>query len=114
MKHTIDASNKTLGRVASEAARLLMAKDSVEFVRNQVPEVQVVIENAKQMKIDEKKKEQKRFPWFSGYPGGLRFETLDHALNSRGVGEVLRRSVYGMLPKNKLRSKMIKNLTVTE
>jgi large subunit ribosomal protein L13 len=111
---TIDASNKKLGRVASEAARILIGKDRTDFARNKIPNVEVTITNAAQLSLSEIKKESKKYPWYSGHPGGLRFETLKHAIEKKGYGEVIRRTVYGMLPMNKLRSRMIKNLKVKE
>lgn len=114
MKYTIDAKDQKLGRVATEAAKLLMGKNSTDFTRNTVADVQVEIINASALDIAEKKQEQKKYPWYSGYPGGLRFEKLKDALQQKGVGDVLRRTVDGMLPKNKLRARMIKNLTIIE
>jgi len=114
MKHTIDAKGRPLGRVASEVAKLLIGKDTVEFQRNTMPEVEVTVTNANQIAISDKKKEEKEHAIYSGYPGGLRHEKLKDSLSKKGIGEVLRRTVSGMLPKNKLRSKMIKNLKVVE
>jgi large subunit ribosomal protein L13 len=114
MKYTIDAKDKKLGRVATEAAALLIGKNLTTFKRNAVPDVQVEVINAASLDIAEKKREQKAYPWFSGYPGGLRFEKFKDALEKKGIGDILRRTVDGMLPKNKLRSRMIKNLTITE
>lgn len=112
--HTIDAANKKLGRVASEVAILLMGKDTPAFAKNIVPNVKVVVSNASMLDISEDKKVNMEYKHYSGYPGGLRYEKLDDALTKRGVEEVVRRTVYGMLPTNKLRSKMIKNLLVTK
>lgn len=114
MKHTIDATNKKLGRVSTEIAVLLMGKNTPEFARNVVPNVEVVVTNASKINIDTNKKETAAYKWYSGYPGGLRDEKLKDALAKKGYGEVLRRTVHGMLPSNKLRAKMIKNLTISE
>ena len=114
MKYTIDATNKKLGRVSSEIAILLMGKNSVDFARNVIPNIEVTITNASKINIDTNKKETAAYKWYSGYPGGLRDEKLKDALAKKGYGEVLRRTVYGMLPSNKLRSRMIKNLTISE
>ncbi len=113
-KHTIDAKGMKLGRVASEAARLLMGKDNTDFVRNSAPSVVVEIANAKAIDLSEKKLGTKEYVHYSGFPGGLRTETLDQALTKKGIREVLRKTIFGMLPKNKLRSVMIKNLIVNE
>jgi large subunit ribosomal protein L13 len=114
MKHTIDAKGKPLGRVASEAARLLIGKDSVSFQRNIAPKVEVNVINAAQISISEKKRENKEHKIYSGYPGGLRSEKLKDSLLKKGYGEVIRKTVSGMLPKNKLRAIMIKNLKVND
>lgn len=112
--HTIDATNKRLGRVASEAASILIGKDTPEFARNKAPEVEVSVINASKIKITEKKRGQKEYAKYSGYPGGLRYEKMDDVIEKKGFKEVLRRAVDGMLPKNKLRAKMIKRLKITE
>jgi large subunit ribosomal protein L13 len=112
--HTIDATEKKLGRVASQAAKYLMAKDSAAYVRNTVPNVQVTIVNASKLEIADAKKKTMRYKAYSGFAGGLKETTLERMLEKKGVGEVLRIAIYGMLPKNKLRSRMIKNLAVTE
>ena len=114
MKYTLDATGKKLGRIASEAASILMGKNTPEFQKNVAPQVEVVITNASQIEISDAKKQTKKYKWYSGFPGGLRFERLDRALEKKGISEVVRKTVYGMLPTNKLRSRMIKNLTITE
>lgn len=111
--YTIDAKGKKLGRVASEAAKYLMGKHSTQFARNVVPNVTVTIVNANEADISEKKQEEKEYVSYSGYPG-KKVETLKHLIDKRGRGEVFTRAVYGMLPTNKLRSRMIKNLVVKE
>ncbi len=114
MEYTIDAKDKKLGRVASEAASVLMGKNRTDFAKNQVTDVKVVISNAASLDISEKKKGEKVYRRHSQYPGGLKEETLAKVLENKGVGEVVRKAVYGMLPTNKLRARMIKNLVVTE
>lgn len=114
MKYTIDAKNKRLGTVAQEAASFLMGKNSVDFARNVVPEVTVVIANASQMDITDKRKAEKYYLTYSGYPGGQTKEFMGELEKRRGIAEVLKRAVIRMLPKNKLQSRMIANLQVTE
>ncbi len=111
--YIIDATGKRLGRVATEAASVLLGKDSVEFAKNVVQDVTVKIENASKLDISDKK-EQMEFQSYSGFPGGRRVETLGHLADRRGYEEVLRRVVGGMLPKNKLHAPRMKNLVVTE
>ena len=112
MKYTIDAKNKRLGNLAQEVAKILMGKNSVDFARNIVPDVKVVIENSDQLDITDKKKDEKYYLTYSGYPGGQKKEFLDHLLDRRGVEEVIKRAVYRMLPTNKLRDRMILNIEI--
>lgn len=113
-EHTINAENKKLGRLATEIAVLLMGKNRTDFARNKAPQVQVNVINASKIKIEEKKREQKTYAKYSGYPGGLRFEKMDDVIAKKGYAEVLKRAVYGMLPTNKLRAQMIKRLKISE
>jgi len=114
MTYTIDAKDKAIGRVAAEAAKFLMGKNATSFKRNVAPDVTVNIINASQAKVSEKKSETKTYSRYSGYPGGLKKETLGEISARRGFGEVLKHAIKGMLPKNKLRAKMLKNLFITE
>ncbi len=113
-KHVIDAQNKKIGRVATEAAMILMGKNTPAFARNIVPEVEVTIINAAKAEITEKKKLGKFYLTYSGYPGGQKKETLDKLIERKGITEVFKRAVKGMLPDNKLKTKMLLNLVVTE
>ncbi len=112
--HTIDAKGKKLGRVASEAAVYLMGKKQVGYSRNTVADVNVTITNASQADISEKKMKEVEYETYSGYPGGLKKETLGKVITDKGYSEAFKIAVYGMLPGNKLRKQMMKNLTVTE
>jgi large subunit ribosomal protein L13 len=111
--HTIDATGKRLGTVATEAAHILQGKDQPDFVRHLVAPVIVEIHNASKLDIPEGKKSE-IYQSYSGYPGGHREETLDHLGKRLGYGEVLRRTIGGMLPGNKLKKPTIKNLVITE
>ena len=111
---TIDAAGVTIGRVATQAAVALMGKDEPTFERHIMTGGKVTIVNASKLKIDPRKLDTVKYAQYSGYPGGLRYETLAQVLEKKGVEEVLRRAVYGMLPGNKLRPEIMKNLTVTE
>ncbi len=111
---TIDAKGKTLGRVASVVAKALMGKDAATFERHMLTGGKVVVENAGMIKIDPRKLETVQYAQYSGYPGGLRYESLANVIEKKGIEEALRRAVYGMLPGNKLRPQIMKNLTVNE
>jgi len=112
--HIIDATGKTIGRIASEASRALLGKDTVAYTRNRVSAVSVKIENAKDANVSDKKKVQTKFTRYTGYPGGLRITSLGQLIEKKGKGMAITKAVYGMLPKNKLRTKIMKQLTVTE
>ncbi len=114
MEHKIDATNQKLGRVASHAAHMLMNKDSVEFARNKMPVSKVTIDNASKISITEKKLKTETHSRYSGYPGGLTKATLDKVVAKKGYKELLKHAISGMLPKNKLRDKMLLNLTINE
>ncbi len=114
MKYTLDAQNKRVGRVATEAAVFLMGKNKADYARNKIPQVKVEIINTGKALIEEKKKEQKTFARYSGYPGGLRKPNMVETISKKGYSEVFKEAVWGMLPKNKLREKMMLNLIITE
>ena len=113
-EYEIDAQSKKLGRVASEAAKLLMGKNRLGFVRNQIPSIKVKIVNASKADIRNKKKDEKVYKSYSGYPGGLKEIKMKKLLSDKGYKEAFRKAVHGMLPTNKLRPQMMKNLIVTE
>lgn len=112
-EYVINAEGKRLGRVATEAASVLLGKNSPDFTKNEIAEVNVVIENASKMDIPAGR-ETETYQTYSGYPGGLRSETLAHLGKRLGFAEVLRRSITGMLPKNKLRKPTLHNLKIKE
>ena len=114
MKYEIDAQGKKLGRLASEIAIMLMGKNRTDFVRNAIPDVKVKITNASKISITNKKIEGKIYKTFSGYPGGLKQSAMKKVVGDKGMKEALRIAIKGMLPKNKLQSKMMKNLIIQE
>ena len=109
-KHIIDAENKKIGRVATEVAVILMGKNLPTFKRNAVPDVKVEIKNTAKASITESKMLQKTYSRYSGYPGGLRKPTMKQVIDKKGHAELFKEAVAGMLPKNKLRQKMMNNL----
>ncbi|MEX0919123.1 MAG: uL13 family ribosomal protein [Parcubacteria group bacterium] len=113
-KHTISAKDQVPGRIATQVAVILMGKDRTDFAKNRIPEVEVEVTSISGMKLDHKKLRDKVYTHYSGYPGGLKEQSQDHIVRTKGPQEVLRRAVYGMLPKNKLRARMMKNLTIKE
>jgi large subunit ribosomal protein L13 len=113
-QHTIDASGKRLGRVATEVAHLLMGKHRTDVVRNETAPVRVTVEHARKLLIEEKKRQQKIYDRYTGHPGGRREISMQKLIESKGYSEVLRKAVYGMLPSNRLRAPRMKNLTISE
>ncbi len=114
MKYTLYAENKRIGRIATQAAVYLMGKNLVDFKRNAIPQIVVEIKNTSKALIDEKKKTQKTYSRYSGHPGGLKQPRMEQVVGKKGYSELFREAVSGMLPKNKLRAKMLKNLMITE
>ena len=114
MEYKIDAQGKKLGRIASEAASVLMGKNRADFVRNAIPDVKVKISNAGKISVTLKKMENKVYKSYSGYPGGLKERSMKKVVSDKGMKEALRIAVKGMLPRNKLRDRMMKNLIIAE
>lgn len=113
-KYTIDAKGRVPGRVATEVAVLLMGKNRTDFARNHIPDVEVEVNSSSKMLLSAKKLKDKMYSHHSGFPGGLKRRSQEHVVETKGTREVLRRAVYGMLPKNKLRPQMMKNLKINE
>ncbi len=109
---TIDAKGKTLGRVASAAAKVLLGKHKPTFVKNAVMGEEVTITNSSLIKISGDKARQKEYLRYSGYPGGLKRESYAMLTARKGEKEAIRKAVLGMLPKNRLQMKRIKLLTI--
>lgn len=109
--HVVDMKGKILGREATQIAKLLMGKSKPYFVRNLDCGDYVIVTNAQDLVTTGKKDVQKKYYRHSGYPGGFRQEALGK-LKERMPQEVIRKSVHGMLPDNKLRDSMLKRLHV--
>lgn len=114
MNHVIDAGGKKLGRVASQAAHLLMEKDTPIYEKHKKNGSRVVITNAGKISMTSKRAAMVRYARASGYPGNLKKESIETLRARRGIGEVVRRAVSGMLPNNKLRPATLKRLSITE
>lgn len=112
-EYTIDAAGKRLGKVATEAATYLLGKDQPDFVKHIAAPVTVNVINVAQLDMTEKKKKE-IYQSYSGYPGGRNEETYEHLGERLGYAEPVRRTIKGMLPRNKLQAVMMKNLVVTE
>ena len=110
----IDASGRTLGRVASEAAMTLMGKTSPKFERNVFSGLPVTVINASKLKITMKKLEEIQHARYSGYPGGLRITKGKETAEKKGLKELVKLATYQMLPDNKLRRKMMLGLVIED
>jgi large subunit ribosomal protein L13 len=109
--HLIDVKGKTLGRVSSDIAKILMGKSKPYFVRNLDCGDYVVVINAKEVKATGNKEEQKKYYRHSGYPGGFKVESLKE-LRERKPTQIIMHAVKGMLPDNKLQDRMLARLFV--
>jgi large subunit ribosomal protein L13 len=107
----VDASNRVLGRLASEVARLLRGKHKPEFTPHLDTGDFVVVVNASRIRITGRKLLEKRYYRHSGRPGSLRVETLRERLD-KNPERVIQAAVWGMLPKNRLGRKLLRKLKV--
>lgn len=106
-----DVKGQVLGRVATDIARALMGKGKPYFVRNLDCGDFVVVINAKYVATTGKKEKQKLYGRYSGYPGGLKQKAL-WQVRQEAPKEIIRHAVFGMLPKNKLRDRLITRLYI--
>lgn len=111
---TIDAKGQAIGRVASVVAKELMGKNTTSYEKNILPKITVTVTNASKLKISDKKMTEKLYERYSGHPGGLKFKNLGEIIAKKGYEEVLWLAVYGMLPANKLRPRIMKHLIVRD
>jgi len=109
--YVVDAQSYTLGRLASQVARVLRGKHKPEYSPHQDHGDHVVVLNAAQVRLTGKKLGKKTFFRHTGYIGSVRIKTLEEMM-SREPEEVVRRAVRGMLPKTRLGRRMIKKLKV--
>ena len=110
----IDASGRTLGRVSSEIAMSLMGKTSAKFQRHVYSGFPVKVTNASKLRITAKKLDEIVHKRYSGYRGGLRILKGTETAEKKGLKELIRLATYQMLPGNKLRREMMKNLKIED
>ncbi len=111
MRITIDAINQILGRLATKIALILQGKDEPSYEKYKKGEKNILVINASLIKFSGKKLEQKIYRHHTGYLGHLKEKKIKDIFK-KNPGEILRRAVYGMLPKNKLRIQRIKCLKI--
>ncbi|MGE4292936.1 MAG: 50S ribosomal protein L13 [Desulfovibrio sp.] len=107
----VDATDKILGRLATEITRRLLGKHKPEFANHMDNGDFVVVVNAEKVKVTGRKMEQKHYYKHSGFPGGLKTKTLAEMLE-RKPENVLLKAVRGMLPKTRLGRQQLKKLKV--
>ena len=107
----INAKGRTLGRLATEISVYLLGKNKPTYSPDKLSSNFVIITNASEIHVTGSKLDNKEIYSHSGFMGGLKRETLGNALKS-DPSKVLRRSVKGMLPKNKLSEKLIHRLKI--
>jgi large subunit ribosomal protein L13 len=109
--YVVDATDETLGRLASRIAHVLEGKHKPTYTPQLDSGDHVIVLNASRITVTSNKLETKVYARHSGYPGGFKEETLGHLLNRRPE-EVIRRAVKGMLPHNRLGAQQLRKLKV--
>ncbi len=109
--HVIDADGQVLGRLASRAAVLLMGKHKPDFTPFLPTGDHVVVVNAAKVKLTGQKEQNKVYRRYSGYPGGLK-EVSAAKLRAARPERLVQEAIVGMLPKNKIGSRLARRLRV--
>jgi large subunit ribosomal protein L13 len=109
--YVVDATDETLGRLASRIAHVLEGKHKPTYTPQLDSGDHVIVLNAARITVTSNKLESKVYARHSGYPGGFKEETLGHLLNRRPE-EVIRRAVKGMLPHNRLGAQQLRKLKI--
>jgi len=113
MDYVINAENQKLGRLASQIAVILQGKQSPNYDPRLAGTDKIIIKNASKLVVTGKKAEQKIYYHHTGYMGHLRERSFKQ-LFARSPAAVLRRAVFNMLPKNRLRAKRLKRLVIQD
>jgi large subunit ribosomal protein L13 len=109
--YVIDAADQILGRVATKAATILTGKHRPQYAPFLVSGDHVIIVNADKIKLTGEKLDKKVYRWHTLYPGGLRQVAARKVFETKPE-KMIREAVLGMLPKNKLRKRMVKRLKI--
>jgi large subunit ribosomal protein L13 len=109
--YVVDAEGQTLGRLATEIARVLRGKNKPQYTPHVDTGDFVVVVNAEKVVVTGKKAEQKVYRWHSGYPGGLK-ETSYEQMMERRPTEILRKAVKGMMPNTRLARQQLRKLKI--
>jgi len=105
----VDVKGKVLGDIAAEIAKKLLGKEKPYFALNLDCGNNVVVINCKEVVVTGKKEKEKTYSHYSGYPGGQKVKAL-WQLRAEKPTEIIHHAVMGMLPKNKLRARLITRL----
>ena len=109
--YVIDGEGKTVGRVSTKIARILRGKEKPQFTPHADIGDFVIVINAEKLKFTGKKWEDKRYYWHTGHPGGIKSIAAGD-LSDRKPREILRKAVWGMLPKNRWQKTLITRLKI--
>lgn len=109
--YVVDASGKTLGRLATEAARVLSGKNNPKYTPFMDMGDHLIVINAEKVRLTGLKSQQKMYRRYTGFPGGLREESFVRLLQ-RKPEKIVEEAIKGMLPKTKLGRKMASKLNV--
>lgn len=109
--HLFDAKGNILGRVSTQIAKILSGRNNVNYAPNADGGDFVAVINSDEVRVTGDKEEKKMYHHYSGYPGGVKSLKLKDKMK-KDSKKIIREAVYGMLPKNKLRDKMIRRLLV--
>lgn len=112
-EYILDAQGQKLGRIASEAAMILRGKNTPDYQPHIISGHKVKIINASLVDLAPVKME-KEYKRYSGYPGGQKIEKRGKLINRKGYAEIFEKAVYGMLPANRHRKPLMKNLTIEQ
>jgi len=109
--YLVDAADRPLGRLASEVASILRGKHRPDFSPHLDLGDHVIVVNAERVALSGKKRQDKVYYSYSGYPSGLKVRPID-AIVAKDPGEIIVRAVRGMLPSNRLGRRLLKKLKV--
>jgi large subunit ribosomal protein L13 len=111
--YLFNCENFILGRMATEIAFLLQGKKDPQYVPNRPGDAYVIVINSDKLNVSGRKKDDKTYHSYSGYPGGITSRKLKDVIK-RDSRKAVWESIYGMLPKNKLRDVMMKKITISK
>lgn len=109
--YIVDATGRTLGRLATEVARILRGKHKPQYTPHIDSGDYVIVINASKIEVTGRKLDQKKYYRFSGYPSGLKEKTLRQMME-KSSDQVIKKAVKGMLPRNILGRQILKKLKV--